>query len=273
MKIQLDYVTNPIRKWYSKILLLCLILIFVGCEKENIVPEIKIEIKEITEITHNSANVNVEIPNDNKRTVLERGICLGEKSNPDVNNSQCFSKGKGNGSFIVFLSGLIEKSQYFVRPYAKDSVGCHYGAENSFTTKDLPPKPKNVDSFSINVSLQKRLISGVYIPLMKQYKLTVQEYSKVEYNWNCSDKSVQGIIVSTRAYTPIDGIIFKSSYSEVYNPSGNKLFPIWDGLAGYLVLHIRTFNSNYVYSSDELMVQKMIEAPKTYDIWSDKPSL
>lgn len=256
--------------------LIILFLISVGCSKEKVAidPAYSMEINSVQSVTYKSADVEVDLQFKNLGEVKECGICLGKTVNPDINCSLFYMPYVKNGKEIINTYGLEPKTTYYVRAFAKDINGdCHYGAESKFITAERPPKPKNVDYFTITVTRQKRLLSGVYIPLMKQYKLTVLEYSKVEYKWSCSDKTVVEVVASTRAFTPVDGSPYSNSFTQTFNPSGSKLFPQWDGLPGYLQFYIRTYNSKYYYSDDYVVVQEYIEANKTYDIWSDKPYL
>ncbi len=62
---------------------------------------------------------------------------------------------------------------------------------------------------------------------MKKYKLTILEYSKVEYRWNSLDPNVKGLIVSIREFNPTDGQLFSSGYSQTYASSGSKVFNRW----------------------------------------------
>lgn len=242
-------------------------------DPSNLINLPNVKLNDISDITASSVIIAAEVISQGKSSITNRGICISKSSNPTIENGMVYKVDPGIGVYAMSVNSLESNTTYYVRPFASNLSGTGYGKEDKFTTLNAPQKPNNVDYFTIDVSRQKILISSVYIPLMKQYKLTVQEYSKVEYKWNCSDKSVYGLIVSTRAFTPTDGELFSNSYSQTFAPSGTKLFQKWEGLPGYLQLYIQSYNSKYIYSKDYLMVQVMIDGVKNYEIWSDKPNL
>lgn len=147
------------------------------------------------------------------------------------------------------------------------------GLNFSIKPKAASTNPKNVDNFTVTVTKQRMLISALYVSTMKKYSLTILEYSSVEYLWNCSDPTVTGLLVSSRHVTPQDGIYFSGPYSDYYSPSGTKKINRWQGGSGYLMYYIQSYDSNYHYSIDEKVVQKLIDPERTYSEWSDKPYL
>lgn len=88
----------------------------------------------VTNITQNSAKCGGNVTSDGGATVTERGICWSTSTNPTVNSNHV-SSGSGTGSFTVNMTGLNPNTTYFVRAYAKNSVGISYGAQKNFTTE------------------------------------------------------------------------------------------------------------------------------------------
>ena len=79
-----------------------------------------------------------EVTNDGGAPVTERGICWGTEHSPTIEGTHATS-GTGTGSFSVELTGLNPGTTYYVRAYAKNSVGTSYGNEVSFsTTANMP---------------------------------------------------------------------------------------------------------------------------------------
>lgn len=109
---------------------------------------------EITLITGNSAQGGGNVTATGGAAVTAKGICFGTEQNPTIENS-ITEDGEGVGEFISELSGLNGNTTYYVRAYAKNSVGTAYGPEISFTTKvDLPTVETTVMSNITKVSAE-----------------------------------------------------------------------------------------------------------------------
>ena len=79
-----------------------------------------------------------EVTNDGGAPVTERGICWGTEHSPSIEGNHATS-GTGTGNFSVELTGLTPGTTYYVRAYAKNSVGTSYGNEVSLsTTANMP---------------------------------------------------------------------------------------------------------------------------------------
>lgn len=88
-------------------------------------------------ITSSSAVTGGNVTSDGGATVTERGVCYSTSQNPTTSNSKVTS-GSGTGSFTCNLTGLQPNTTYYVRAYAKNSVGTAYGSQISFTTSSAP---------------------------------------------------------------------------------------------------------------------------------------
>lgn len=84
-------------------------------------------------ITINSATIGGNITADGGATITERGICWSTTTNPTITNYKTAS-GNGTGTFTVSATGLKNKTTYYVRAYAINSIGTSYGSEISFVT-------------------------------------------------------------------------------------------------------------------------------------------
>lgn len=87
----------------------------------------------ITDIYSTKAYSGVTVNSNGGSTVTEIGICLSTKSSPTISD-RFFSGNLSNPNNKILLSNLSYDSTYFIRAYAKNSVGVTYGAEKSFTT-------------------------------------------------------------------------------------------------------------------------------------------
>lgn len=82
-----------------------------------------------TYATSGGANIN-----DGGAEVTEKGVVYSQSPNPTYESSSKTSDGSGTANFTSTLVGLTANSQYYVRAYAKNSVGIGYGLEDSFYT-------------------------------------------------------------------------------------------------------------------------------------------
>jgi len=87
----------------------------------------------ITEITGTTAKGGGNVTNTGGAEITARGICYGLTANPTIADNKT-SDGTGAGSFISALSKLNGLTKYYVRAYAKNSVGVSYGNSVEFTT-------------------------------------------------------------------------------------------------------------------------------------------
>jgi N-acetylneuraminic acid mutarotase len=100
----------------------------------------------VTSIMPNSAVTGGTISSDGGDSVIARGVCLGTKIDPTINDFNTV-EGSGEGSFTSNLTGLSPNRTYFVRAYAINSAGTAYGTQFSFTT---PVNENNAGSQKAN---------------------------------------------------------------------------------------------------------------------------
>ena len=87
----------------------------------------------VSSITATSATCGGNVTSDGGASVTARGVCWGTSQNPTVSDSHT-TNGNGTGSYSSSITGLTTNTTYYVRAYARNSVGTAYGAEVSFTT-------------------------------------------------------------------------------------------------------------------------------------------
>ena len=95
---------------------------------------------QVTNITQTTATGGGNVTNDGGATVTERGICWSTEHNPTMSHSHA-NNGTGTGEFTCSLRNLTAGTTYYVRAYAKNSVGISYGAEVSFATEQAVTLP------------------------------------------------------------------------------------------------------------------------------------
>ena len=114
---------------------------------------------EVTNIEWRTASVSGEVTDDGGLPETERGICWSTSHNPELSGDHV-SNGTGAGNFTVDVTGLTVGTIYFVRAYAKNSVGVSYGDELSFETK-APESPTVTTSLVTSISSKSAIGNGV----------------------------------------------------------------------------------------------------------------
>jgi hypothetical protein len=84
-------------------------------------------------IYSNKATYGATITNNGGASVIETGIVASFKTNPTISNL-VFNSGNISNTFSVQMTGLINDTIYYAKPYVKNSVGITYGEEISFRT-------------------------------------------------------------------------------------------------------------------------------------------
>lgn len=111
----------------------------ISCKKEVDEPQLPIlTTSEVTNVKQYSAKCGGEISSDGGTSVFERGVCWDTISNPTILDDKT-SDGEGKGSFSSSLSSLIPNTKYYIRAFAKNSVGVAYGNQIVFTTDTIDP--------------------------------------------------------------------------------------------------------------------------------------
>ncbi len=86
-----------------------------------------------TNISQTAATSGGNVTSQGSSAVTVRGVCWSTSSAPTIAGSHT-TDGTGTGSFSSSITGLTANTPYFVRAYAKNSVGTTYGNEVTFTT-------------------------------------------------------------------------------------------------------------------------------------------
>lgn len=113
-------------------------------------PELTVPV--VLDITPESAVVNAKI------TVAgtgmgERGVCISKEENPTVDDIRFADSESGLGAFSVDLTGLEDKTTYYVRAYVAVASGYVYSSQVSFMARFIPKAPK--------VELVEKSLSGI----------------------------------------------------------------------------------------------------------------
>lgn len=128
----MNYLKNKLQ--YSVITFLIMTFL-CGCKKEK---EPVVQTLSISEITGTSATSGGIITDEGSSIIIAHGVCWSTKSLPTVEDNKT-TDGSGSGCYSSTLTGLTGEEVYYVRAYAKNSVGTGYGIVKSFISTGLPP--------------------------------------------------------------------------------------------------------------------------------------
>ena len=117
-------------KVVAAIMLIGITVYATGCKKEK---KAEVETSPVTNVTSSSATAGGIVTFDGNSSVIERGVCWGRNTNPDVSSSH-LNSGTGMGSFSCDITGLDPATTYYVRAYAINNTGISYGSQVTFTT-------------------------------------------------------------------------------------------------------------------------------------------
>ena len=122
-----------------------------------------------------SAFAYINIPDSGGKTITQRGIVYSTTENPTTLNDKILS-GTGIGEFSITITGLTQKTTYFVRAFATNEVGTAYSNQIKLTTNTASTTISDIEGNTyntINIGNQiwmtsnlstSRFRNGVYIP-------------------------------------------------------------------------------------------------------------
>jgi hypothetical protein len=82
-----------------------------------------------------SIRVSAFVSLDGGEPVTSRGFCISKTTNPTLLTSTIVSVGKGTLNYEYLFQNLQPKTNYFIRPYATNSLGTAYGKQIEVTTE------------------------------------------------------------------------------------------------------------------------------------------
>ena len=117
----------------------------------------------VTDITLNSAFMSGSVLNDGGNNITDKGIIFGTTEYPSfelLNYTAYVPKAGGIGSVSSTINtSLSANTKYYVRVYAKNSLGTSYGNQVSFTTLSTPPMSLVTNS-ATNISNNSAELGG-----------------------------------------------------------------------------------------------------------------
>jgi len=133
---------RPQMRTSRMVILAAILMLLPGCKKKSeehvIIITPSITTTAVTSIKTSTAVSGGSITSDGGAGVTARGVCWSsENQNPEITGNKTMN-GTGSGTFVSNLTGLAEKTVYYVRAYATNSAGTAYGTVLSFTTTASP---------------------------------------------------------------------------------------------------------------------------------------
>jgi len=118
--------------------MLGLLLVITACKKYNnqnftYVPTLTTS--NVTSLTQTTAQSGGIIVGTGGAIITSSGVCWSTNPNPTLDlTTKTINTNNNTGSFTSNLTGLTLNTTYYIRAYAKNSVGIGYGNQVSFTT-------------------------------------------------------------------------------------------------------------------------------------------
>jgi len=105
----------------------------LGCEKPVRVVSVKTDA--VTEVSFTSCKMQGTIVDIGEEGIDEHGFCYALSEEPAVDDlSKKLGPTDATSSFTGILTGLLNNTSYYIRAFAKNSIGVYYGEQLSFTT-------------------------------------------------------------------------------------------------------------------------------------------
>ena len=130
--------------------LACLMVVACGKE-ETLIPNNRIETHEVVVGSNCTATCSSTVEID-ENYLTDRGVCWSTNPEPTINDNHV-SNGKKVGTLTSKLNNLTANTTYYVRAYATNQIGTHYGNELTFSTPEITLPvltTQNVTSITLN---------------------------------------------------------------------------------------------------------------------------
>lgn len=212
-------------KLLSALMLMMLVMLFTGCNKQEVPVVSTVQPSEITATSCIAGGV---ITSNGGDDVVERGVCWSTNPQPVISDHH-LTAGSGIGSFSCEITNLTAGTTYYVRAYALNNAGVGYGEALSFTTLDpVPELPEGAigGRFSVSPTQQVYFSKGNL-----QFLYFSQTWQFPQNQWDCVDNLATEVIcyfgwatsgwnVGNAYYQPWD---FDLNNPSFYGPSEHDL--------------------------------------------------
>jgi uncharacterized protein (TIGR02145 family) len=193
----------------------------VRCIRDNFIQgntttnAITITTSALDSITKTTAIARNTIETSSSAPISESGICWSTSQNPTTGLSTKTVDIPSGGNFFSRITGLIPNTTYYVRAYAKSSVGVGYGNQMSFTTS-----PHNVTSGSDVTDISGNTYHSISIcgRSWTTKNLNVSKYNNGDPIPQITD-TLQWPFITTGAWCwyKNDSATYAATYGKLYN--------------------------------------------------------
>ena len=119
-----------------------------------------VSLDSVFDIGEHTAKAFGNVIDDGGDTINKRGVCWNTTGNPEYPGDTHQSSSGTLGGFEVNLSGLASNTTYFVRAYARNSVGISYSEELEFTTVPEMDLPTVITGDVTNIGQTSAFVEG-----------------------------------------------------------------------------------------------------------------
>lgn len=190
--------------------------------RTNSIPSI-VKTNASTNLTYNSVKLNGRLSNSGTPNIIEKGFIYSTYSSLTFNNStKIIISGTNVESYIYYLTGLNENTQYYYRSFSISPIDTNYGAIVNFTTLVQGVEAPIISTFgATNVTYNSAQISGsiyggnqIIISKGFQYKPENDiDYITVPIS---GETSIQTTLINLSPNTNYQYRTFASSYNTTY---------------------------------------------------------
>ncbi len=178
----------------------------------------------INNINLHTANAYSTIVDDGGDEITEKGFCIATHTTPTINDIAI------QDNYMNSFSNLISNTKYYVRAYAKNSMGIAYGNEINFTTSQLKVETVSITKTTFaSAEFKAKIIAKpknsnnnyyqiIYLLISKKSNPTFQQQDVILSN-NWSYSTGDSLIVSYNHFDPSTTYYVKAAYIYNYNTS------------------------------------------------------
>ncbi len=110
--------------------------------------------------TRNSFTADASVQSNEGAPVTEYGFCWGLTNSPTIANSVVTISGNTTGVFSRQITGLTPNTKYYVRAYARNSVGHGYSVNSTQVETDKNAVPKVTTVPASGIGITSAILSG-----------------------------------------------------------------------------------------------------------------
>jgi len=194
--------------------MLLILSLLTSCKKLEPVRILKVETGLITDISYHSCSVEGTILDISKNGIDQYGFCWAVTEDPTIENNKTQLGSKNStGNFHGIITGLLQKTTYYIKAYATNSQGTAYGEQMSFrTTLNVTNSPVS----DVDGNVYNTVTIGTQTWMAENLKTT-------KYNDNTPIPLVTNNVVWSGLSTPAycwynnNATAFLTTYGALYN--------------------------------------------------------